>query len=233
MGRVSRPYFGPIVWSGGRRVAVPWLRIPATGQRRGRVRHRTSGGNPVWSGAPGKSGGHGRGDIQHHRLGRAVGLRIPANARAVASHRTALWLERGDALLGGEPQRVYNGCDRIRTALENGRLMEWRRVWTRRRPIDDRAGDCALRSAVPRNAQAGFRIALALTLALCMAASVRADSKKLTEDQRIELLRGLTAEYAKIQVVLPRSKTVLEFSSDGTWDKAKWIANSRELGVAG
>ncbi len=66
-----------------------------------------------------------------------------------------------------------------------------------------------------------------------MTVGARADSKKLTEDQRIELLRGLTAEYAKIQVVLPRSKNVLEFSSDGAWDKAKWVANSRELGVAG
>jgi len=62
---------------------------------------------------------------------------------------------------------------------------------------------------------------------------LRADSKKLTDDQRIELLRGLTAEYAKIKVLLPRSKSILEFTSDGTWDKAKWISSSRELGVAG
>jgi hypothetical protein len=62
---------------------------------------------------------------------------------------------------------------------------------------------------------------------------VRADSKKLTDDQRIELLRGLTAEYAKIKVLLPRSKSILEFSSDGTWEKPKWIAASREFGVAG
>ena len=74
---------------------------------------------------------------------------------------------------------------------------------------------------------------LALVVAISMAAGLRADSKKLTEDQRVELLRGLTAEYAKIKVLLPRSKTILEFTSDGTWDKAKWIASSREMGVAG
>jgi hypothetical protein len=75
---------------------------------------------------------------------------------------------------------------------------------------------------------------LALVLALSIsAAGLRADSKKLTDDQRIELLRGLTAEYAKIKVLLPRSKNILEFTSDGAWDQAKWIASSRELGVAG
>ena len=76
--------------------------------------------------------------------------------------------------------------------------------------------------------------ALALVVMLSLAApGMRADSKKLTEDQRVELLRGLTAEYAKIKVLLPRSKSILEFSSDGAWDKARWIASSRELGVAG
>ena len=76
--------------------------------------------------------------------------------------------------------------------------------------------------------------ALALAVLVSMAAAgVRADSKKLTEDQRVELLRGLTAEYAKIEVLLPRSKDTLEFASDGTWDNAKWIAYSRERGVAG
>ena len=34
-------------------------------------------------------------------------------------------------------------------------------------------------------------------------ARLHADSKKLTEDQRIEILRGLSSEYAKIKVVLP------------------------------
>jgi len=75
---------------------------------------------------------------------------------------------------------------------------------------------------------------LALTLIFSVtAAQLWADSKKLTEDQRIEILRGLSSEYAKIKVLLPRSKKTLEFASDGTWDKAAWQAAEKELGAAG
>jgi hypothetical protein len=45
---------------------------------------------------------------------------------------------------------------------------------------------------------------------------------KLTEDEKIELLRGLGSEYVKVKVELPRSKKALDFNADGTWDKAKW-----------
>jgi hypothetical protein len=68
---------------------------------------------------------------------------------------------------------------------------------------------------------------------LIAAAGLRADSKKLTEDQRIELLRGLSAEYATIKTLLPRSKKPLEFNTDGSWDKTKWEAAAKELGPAG
>ena len=58
--------------------------------------------------------------------------------------------------------------------------------------------------------------------ALLACAPLTADSKKLTEDQRIELLRGLMAEYATIKTLLPISKKTLEFHADGTWDQAVW-----------
>lgn len=75
---------------------------------------------------------------------------------------------------------------------------------------------------------------LALVLMVSMAdARLHADSKKLTQDQRIEILRGLSSEYAKIKVLLPRSKKALEFSSDGTWDHDVWQAAFKELGPAG
>jgi hypothetical protein len=75
---------------------------------------------------------------------------------------------------------------------------------------------------------------LALVLIFSVAVTrLHADSKKLTEDQRIEILRGLSAEYAKVKVLLPRSKKVLEFASDGTWDQATWKAAEKELGPAG
>jgi hypothetical protein len=76
----------------------------------------------------------------------------------------------------------------------------------------------------------GCRVLLAVLVA---AAGLRADSKKLTEDQRIELLRGLSAEYATIKTLLPRSRRPLEFNTDGSWDKAKWEAAAKEAGPAG
>ena len=76
------------------------------------------------------------------------------------------------------------------------------------------------------------RIALAVVLAVA-SGRLHADSKKLTEDQRIEILRGLSSEFAKIKVQLPRAKKPLEFSSDGTWDHDQWKATEKQYGVAG
>ncbi len=61
---------------------------------------------------------------------------------------------------------------------------------------------------------------------------VWANDKKLTESDKIELLRGMTAEYATVKAYLPRSKKPLVFKSDGTWDKQKWQEQGRELGPA-
>ena len=63
-------------------------------------------------------------------------------------------------------------------------------------------------------------------------ASLRADQKKLTSDQRIELLRGLTSEYATVKAPLPKSKKPLEFNSDGTYDKDQWTEAGKKLGPA-
>lgn len=76
------------------------------------------------------------------------------------------------------------------------------------------------------------RLALVLIVSIG-SARLDADSKKLTQDQRIEILRGLSSEYAKIKVLLPRSKKALEFSNDGTWDHDVWQAAFKELGPAG
>ena len=45
---------------------------------------------------------------------------------------------------------------------------------------------------------------------------------KLTEDEKIEILRGLSSEYAKAKTYIPRSKKPLDFDIDGTWDKGLW-----------
>ena len=56
---------------------------------------------------------------------------------------------------------------------------------------------------------------------------------KLTVQDKIELVRGLTAEYAKVKQFLPRSKKALPFESDGTYDKKEWEEASHQYGPAG
>jgi hypothetical protein len=56
---------------------------------------------------------------------------------------------------------------------------------------------------------------------------------KLTLEDRVELTRGLTAEYANAKVLLPRSKKPLEFDArNGTFDKKAWTAMAKESGPA-
>ena len=56
---------------------------------------------------------------------------------------------------------------------------------------------------------------------------------KLTVQERIELMRGLVAEYATVKQFLPRSKKALPFEASGTFDKKEWEAASHEYGPAG
>ena len=59
-----------------------------------------------------------------------------------------------------------------------------------------------------------------------------AGGNKLTWEDRVELTRGLTAEYATVKVLLPRSKKALEFESKGDYDKRQWTEIARESGPA-
>jgi hypothetical protein len=59
----------------------------------------------------------------------------------------------------------------------------------------------------------------------------RAD-QKLTEDDRVEILRGLLSEYATAKALLPRSKKPLPFESNGSWDKQVWQQASQQFGPA-
>ena len=59
-----------------------------------------------------------------------------------------------------------------------------------------------------------------------------AGGNKLTWEDRVELTRGLTAEYATVKVLLPRSKKALEFESKGDYDKKQWTEIARESGPA-
>jgi len=54
---------------------------------------------------------------------------------------------------------------------------------------------------------------------------------KLTDDEKVEILRGLSSEYAKAKTYFPRSKKALPFDAkDGTWDQAHWQMLSQQNG---
>ena len=55
---------------------------------------------------------------------------------------------------------------------------------------------------------------------------------KLTWEDRVELTRGLTAEYATVKALLPRSHKPLEFDATGGYDKQQWTQIARESGPA-
>ncbi len=52
----------------------------------------------------------------------------------------------------------------------------------------------------------------------------------LSREEKVELIRGLTAESGVVKTFLPRSKKALEFNADGTWDQAEWKVIGREYG---
>ncbi len=65
-----------------------------------------------------------------------------------------------------------------------------------------------------------------------MALSPSLWADKLSFDERVEIERGLTAEYATARVILPHAKKPLVIHSDGNYDKAEWQDALRETGPA-
>jgi hypothetical protein len=55
---------------------------------------------------------------------------------------------------------------------------------------------------------------------------------KLTFDDRVELTRGLMAEYAVTKAALPRSRTALDFDVGAGVDREQWAKIARENGAA-
>jgi hypothetical protein len=75
----------------------------------------------------------------------------------------------------------------------------------------------------------GYAVIAILT---CLPAQLPAGSKLSWED-RVELMRGLTAEYATVKALLPRSAKPLEFEAGkGDYDKSQWAAIARVSGPA-
>jgi hypothetical protein len=69
-----------------------------------------------------------------------------------------------------------------------------------------------------------------LLLLLPIATSLLAE--KLTPEQRIEILRGMSSEYAAAKTFLPKSKKPLEIKSTGEFDKNEWQEIGRQAGPA-
>lgn len=67
---------------------------------------------------------------------------------------------------------------------------------------------------------------------LAAATPLAAADRKLSFEERVEIVRGLTAEYATVKALLPRSKKPLPIQSNGAWDKKHWEEVNREFGPA-
>jgi hypothetical protein len=67
---------------------------------------------------------------------------------------------------------------------------------------------------------------------LCVLPSAFAEDKKLTDDDRIEILCGMMAEFANVKSSLPRSPKPLPFDSTGSWDKQAWAEAAQKYGPA-
>lgn len=74
-----------------------------------------------------------------------------------------------------------------------------------------------------------FRVLIIYAL-LCAGLATAAD--KLEFEQRIEIIRGMNAEFATAKILLPRSKKALDVTPDGKYDKTKWDDAAKTLGPA-
>jgi len=76
------------------------------------------------------------------------------------------------------------------------------------------------------------RIPSRVFVTLIAVACLHGDTRKLSQDQRVELVRGLSAEYATAKIILPNSRKALPFEENGTFDKKTWEAALRKDGPA-
>jgi hypothetical protein len=67
---------------------------------------------------------------------------------------------------------------------------------------------------------------------LTFAPGLGAAGNKLTWEDRVELTRGLTAEYATVKTLLPRSSKPLVFDAANGYDKSQWSDIARQSGPA-
>jgi hypothetical protein len=69
-------------------------------------------------------------------------------------------------------------------------------------------------------------------LVVILLAAPFANAEKLTFEERVKIVRGLTAEYATVKAFLPRSKKPLPYEASGAYDKKQWEEAGKEYGPA-
>jgi hypothetical protein len=72
----------------------------------------------------------------------------------------------------------------------------------------------------------------ALIAIVILAPGLLPAGNQLTWEDRVELTRGLTAEYATVKVLLPRSPKPLVFDAKNGYDKNQWMEVGRQGGPA-
>jgi len=70
------------------------------------------------------------------------------------------------------------------------------------------------------------------TMLVLLPSALAAKEKRPTADDRMAFLRGMTAEYAKAKVLIPRSKKALGVDGAGKWDKDEWEKANTQYGPA-
>lgn len=73
-------------------------------------------------------------------------------------------------------------------------------------------------------------LSLASSFAFAAPPQDKPEIRKMTDEEKVELLRGMMAEYATVKAYLPRSKKALKIASDGSWDREEWQDAGREFG---
>lgn len=75
--------------------------------------------------------------------------------------------------------------------------------------------------------------ALLLVATLALGALAWAENpKRLRDEDKVVLLRGLMAEYATSKILIPRSKKALEIEEDGRYRQEEWDKANNKNGVA-
>jgi hypothetical protein len=74
--------------------------------------------------------------------------------------------------------------------------------------------------------------AFAAIAILSLLPTVAPSAGKLTFEDRVELTRGLTAEYATAKILLPVSRKPLEFDAASGYDKTAWAEIAKTEGAA-